>query len=354
MTDVRFDHIEGANPSATLYFSDGEKPAVMTITPATHQTYSLVMQMLVDGSPSAAEIRRLVTPVIDIAQSLKRVSEQVTFDGRNLFFDGDPIPPALNQHMLRICAEKKKGFKAKSFKALLKFLEKLYQNPSENSRQSLYEYIVRYNITLTTDGDMLLYKGVRSDGTSIHSGPGIVDGTSYVKAHLPNTKGSVLEMSRSRVDADTAVGCSTGLHAGTYEYAKGFAQGMLLTVLVNPRDVVSVPDHCSFQKLRVCRYRVLDTTELEYLAPTFDERDECDCEDECKCEYCEFCDELVDNCKCEFCEYGHPVDECECDEDDEDEDEDDEDEGDEDEDRTRYNGACGGKPTYRVPGVNYN
>jgi hypothetical protein len=149
---------------------------------------------------------------------------------------------------------------AQSFVA---FIEKIYSNPSKQSQESLYEFIKRYNISILPDGDFIAYKGVNADGTSRTAGYGIVDGVVFEKANLQNNVGSVVEIPRSKVNADTSVGCSTGLHAGSYEYASSFARGLLLTVKINPRDVVSVPDHESYQKIRVSRYIVLDTTEVQ-------------------------------------------------------------------------------------------
>jgi hypothetical protein len=54
------------------------------------------------------------------------------------------------------------------------------------------------------------------------------------------------------------VGCHTGLHAGTWDYATTFSGDTLLLVKVNPRDVVSVPTDCNWQKIRTCRYTVVD------------------------------------------------------------------------------------------------
>jgi hypothetical protein len=65
-------------------------------------------------------------------------------------------------------------------------------------------------------------------------------------------------MPRSDVQHDPARSCHTGLHVGTYEYAHSYADAALLTVLVNPRDVVSVPTACGATKMRVCRYVVSD------------------------------------------------------------------------------------------------
>ncbi|MDQ2739570.1 MAG: hypothetical protein M3Y35_13360, partial [Actinomycetota bacterium] len=102
-----------------------------------------------------------------------------------------------------------------------------------------------------------------------------------------------------------------GLHVGTFEYAKNFGHKLLICS-VNPRDVVSVPRDCGFQKLRTCRYTVLDeqplrVTETTYRSSVFEDDDEeeiCpDCAepvDFCMCyaDRCDSCGALDDECRC--------------------------------------------------------
>ena len=79
-------------------------------------------------------------------------------------------------------------------------------------------------------------------------------------------------MRRNGVCDDANVGCSSGFHAGSYEYAKGYASGggNLMVVEIDPSDVVSVPFDCDCQKLRTAKYKVvahyetIDATPLEH------------------------------------------------------------------------------------------
>jgi hypothetical protein len=66
-------------------------------------------------------------------------------------------------------------------------------------------------------------------------------------------------MPRNKVDDNKDVGCSKGLHAGTLEYASGYAcdNDKLVLVEIDPADVVSIPTDCEFQKLRTCKYKVV-------------------------------------------------------------------------------------------------
>ena len=98
------------------------------------------------------------------------------------------------------------------------------------------------------------------------------DFTDFYSGKFDNSVGSVLKMRRSNVCDDARHGCSSGFHAGTYEYAKGYASGggHLLVVEINPADVVSVPYDCECQKLRTSEYKVVAVYET-IEAPPLDE-----------------------------------------------------------------------------------
>jgi hypothetical protein len=138
----------------------------------------------------------------------------------------------------------------------------------------LYDWLKDRDFTLTSDGCFLAYKGVIPSGEGYYLS--ISAGSAYVNDELVTGQirqevGDIVTMGRSKVAFDPGVGCSTGLHAGTWEYASSFARGAVLTVKINPRDVVSVPTDCEAQKLRVCRYEIVSETEVEYNEPVWDE-----------------------------------------------------------------------------------
>lgn len=152
--------------------------------------------------------------------------------------------------------------------SLINFTEALYENMNDWVRKQLYAWlnyqIQNGRLTITTEGKFLGYKGLTMKGddvVSIHSGPGIVNGKSYV-GQLNNNPGNVVEISRDYVDSDPTVLCSTGLHVGSYDYAKSFGSVVAL-VEVDPRDVVSVPYDYEGQKLRACKYKVIKLVDNE-------------------------------------------------------------------------------------------
>ena len=138
---------------------------------------------------------------------------------------------------------------------LVKFLEKVYTECEGHTRDNLTRWLNSVgSFTINDEGDIVGYKGVTNDLGSIHHGPAVVDGVA-VNGSVPNKPGSVIEMQRSKVEANPAVACSVGLHVGTWEYASSFGE-TVLQVTVHPRDVVSVPTDCGGQKMRVARYKV--------------------------------------------------------------------------------------------------
>jgi hypothetical protein len=137
------------------------------------------------------------------------------------------------------------------YKPLIKFLGKLMENPSARSVNELYRFLEHKNMPLTSEGNFLAYKGVKENFTDFYSGK------------FDNSVGKTLNMRRNGVCDDANMGCSSGFHAGSYDYAKGYASngGHLMVVEIDPRDVVSVPHDCDCQKLRTSKYVVVGVYE---------------------------------------------------------------------------------------------
>lgn len=198
--------------------------------------------------------------------------------------------PLASQIMEMVRARRKdiNSVKTDDWLSLVNFAELLYDNVDPYIREQLYSWmnyqIKNGRLTLTKEGKFLGYKGCRKYDNvvrSIHSGPGIVNGVPQ-NGHLDNSPGNVIEMAREAVDADRTVTCSTGLHIGTFDYAKSFGEkDALVLVEVDPRDVVSVPDDYNGQKIRACKYKVVKLVEdeltdfsLDFSSPVEDKVDD--------------------------------------------------------------------------------
>ncbi len=160
------------------------------------------------------------------------------FRDNNLWLDGEVVEGVLCDRIL--------GFqKAKlPFEHLIKFIRKLRQNMSYNSRLQLYKFLEHNGHPITTDGNFIAYRGVREDLKDKHSGT------------FDNSPGQICQMPRDQVDDNPNNTCSRGLHVACYDYAKGFGE-RLVEVEVDPRDVVCVPADYNGTKMRTCKFRVV-------------------------------------------------------------------------------------------------
>jgi hypothetical protein len=191
---------------------------------------------------------------------------------------------------------------AKDAEPLLNFIDKLMSNVSANSVNELYSFLSYKSLPITPEGNFLAYKGVKNDfySSSGNKNTVVVQGKVNDQGQILNTLGSTIEVARRSVDDNKDNHCSFGLHVGSFDYAKDWAgsTGRLLVVEVNPADAVSVPTDCSFQKLRVSKYKVhsdITPERKEISEPVYStddsEDDDYDCGDDCgdDCGHCD-CD----------------------------------------------------------------
>jgi len=130
---------------------------------------------------------------------------------------------------------------------LVYFWKKLRKNPSKNSQEMLYGFLEANHHPITSDGNFIAYKKVDRQGTKL------VD--NYTK-NIDNSIGKIVAMPREQVVEDKNQTCSRGLHVAAWQYAQTYSGHVLIEVIVDPTDVVSVPTDYNQQKMRVCRYKV--------------------------------------------------------------------------------------------------
>jgi len=268
-------------------------------------------------------IVRLFDPGVTAAKRFERLTDRVSIANGKVYFDGDHVDNVITDQILRFLEADE------DFMPLVNFMDKLYQNPEADSRENLYRWIrARESIVITPDGDFIAYKGLYAEtdenGTfykSCHAGTAMVNGVVFENQQIPQRIGDTVEMPRSEVEFNPAVGCSTGLHAGTFDYSATYGNAKV-RVAINPRDVVSVPSY-EEQKIRVCRYVVIDVadsqidTEPVYVVQDvtpYDELDiDPDLEDDEPCDYCGQYDcegECEDYDEDDDDDYGCGVDDC--------------------------------------------
>ncbi len=207
------------------------------------------------GTVNAEDVVDLFDVGAAVSKRFEKLSDRVSVKDGRIYLDGDAMESGLTKQVLRFMDE------GEDFRPLVNFMEKIETNPNVHSRTQAWDWLNNHDFTLLPNGDVVGYKGVRSDGkggfVSGFQGHAIVDGED-VNGYIPTNVGSVIEMPRSEVQWDPSSACASGLHFGTFEYAKGYASGAMLKVAVNPRDIVSVPTDAGGEKMRCCRYEILE------------------------------------------------------------------------------------------------
>lgn len=138
------------------------------------------------------------------------------------------------------------------------------------------------------DGNIIGYKAVREDWFDKYS------------AQISNKVGETVKLDRRLVDDDRMKDCSYGFHVGSKSYVSSFGyqdKDHVVEVVVNPKNIVSVPSEGAANKIRVCEYFIkqeLPWEEFMNLEPEiyydddddeieeddFDDEDDFDLEDE--------------------------------------------------------------------------
>lgn len=199
-----------------------------------------------------------IIDLIDIKRAVEAQSGGlVQIKGNTVYYGGKAVHSTLTTRMVDMLSE---GF---SVDPLIKFMEKLYQNPSKTAVDGLYDFLEAARIPITPDGNFLAYKKVRSDYYDIHSGT------------MFNGVGTVMKMHRFEVVEDPNVTCAAGLHVCSESYLPHFGDthnSRVVVCEVEPQNVVAVPKDYANAKMRVCEYKVVgevtqDKTKTYFSAP---------------------------------------------------------------------------------------
>jgi hypothetical protein len=160
-----------------------------------------------------------------------------------LTFAGVELHDALANKVLQFMG------RGEDFKPLVAFLDDLYKNSVQDSREQFFNFCEKHGITITDRGTVLLYKSIRRDNLK-----------DWHSNTFVNKPGAHFKKEEFEVDQNPDASCSKGWHAGTLEYAKQFNAGdnqMIVVVEVWPRYIRSVPTDCECQKVRLLEYDVI-------------------------------------------------------------------------------------------------
>jgi hypothetical protein len=217
------------------------KPVVV---PASDPCYEQVVEMLKNPEATEEALEGIIFAKAKRVEAAIFGEGDFALDNGVVTFKGATLPHVLSERLLSMARE---GFDVSPLK---KFVENLFQNPSNRVFQQLYGFIDHGQMAITPDGCFLAYKKVRPDFLDIHSGK------------FDNSVGKTLSMPRIMVDDDPHNTCSSGFHVCSYDYLGHFGGDVdagyhVVTCKVNPKDVVSVPVDYNNTKMRVCAYEVI-------------------------------------------------------------------------------------------------
>jgi transcriptional regulator with XRE-family HTH domain len=161
-----------------------------------------------------------------------------------VFYNGTPIHNSLTTRILALIRE------GKSVSKMLKFMDKLYENPDRFAIDELYDWLDGCKLPITDDGRFSAYKRVRSDYKDIHSGT------------IDYSVGQIVFMQRSDVCKDRTQTCEAGLHFCSGAYIPQFGSSQMdndrvMLVAINPADVVSIPNDYDYSKGRAWQMEVI-------------------------------------------------------------------------------------------------
>lgn len=221
-----------------------------------HGNYRLLLEAVTEGDEERFMNNYSVKQVVTAAVA-KMAAFGVTVEEDKVLWNGKELNNAL---VARILEFQKTGLK---FEPLVNFLANMLENPSNRAIEELYPFLENECLPITEDGHFLAYKTVQSDYFSKTSGKlTLLQGKENDRGQIYNGVGEVIECPRNEVDDVAGRTCSNGLHAGALAYAGpggvfNSSGDKVVIVKINPKDAVSVPADHNAQKLRVCKYEVV-------------------------------------------------------------------------------------------------
>ena len=180
--------------------------------------------------------------IMEIGHNIQNWSEDnFRFTDGVLYYGDEQIHDVITDRIIDLICNKF------SFKNMLRFLERLYKNPSYRAIQQLYTFMVHKHLPITPDGYILMYKAITNDWHDKWT------------QKLDYRIGQSPSMPRHQVEDNPDCPCGPGLHAGSIEFVKGYgsAGDRTIIVKVDPANVVSIPKDSDCQKVRTCGFEIV-------------------------------------------------------------------------------------------------
>jgi len=274
-------------PNDVTVIIDGKHKRIRKDSPDAELVIALVKQY--NSCNILTEREDIVTKIEELCNPAKKIEfnsdGRFEFDGNSAMYlkgTSDPIPEFLAKKLLEYID------KGLNVEALVNFWKNTLLNPDKGVRQQLFGFLEHNGHPITDKGYFLAYKAVKvarkydaetgEEVVSIrydeNTGERIEETLNqsmtfkpyHSGAHGMTVKvGEPITMPREECDSDPEVTCSAGLHVGSMEYVHdfGYSGGVILEVLVSPRNVVAVPTDYNNTKMRTCEYYPIAITNGE-------------------------------------------------------------------------------------------
>jgi len=174
-----------------------------------------------------------ISEVVRLLNLKNEVSDCVKIsDDNKMKMDGEEVPVGF--------AKKLANSIVYDTEVIKKFKNRLDENSSKSAKKNLLKFLSYNGACLLEDGRFLAYKYVKNNFHDLYSGT------------LDYSPGKVVTMPRDSVVENPEISCASGLHVGSWEYSFRSSYKMIICV-IDPVDVVSVPNDYDCQKMRCCK-----------------------------------------------------------------------------------------------------
>lgn len=182
-------------------------------------------------------------PLVDVAQVVREFGQgRVLVENGQVKFNGEVVRGTIVDRIMMMI---KDGF---DVNPLVKFLDRLMNNPSKRAVDGLYEFLEKTSLPITDDGRFVAYKIVGPDYMDLYSNT------------IRNAPGDTPSVARNQVDDNPDKTCSHGLHVCSEAYLPHYGNvgggNRVVLCLIDPADVVAIPRDYDAAKMRVCAYSV--------------------------------------------------------------------------------------------------
>ena len=228
----------GENLSIAVVDSKTKLPSWKSMH-ASHPSFKLIVRSLKNKNWDRA------VRLFDLAQLIADKSQgKVTVKKDGVYYNGTLIDSSLTKRILQLIKE------GKPVSHMLKFMDRLYQNPQKFAIDELYDWLAGSKLPITDDGRFTAYKVVRNDYKDGYTGT------------IDNSPGQIVFMLRTDVCTDRHNTCAIGLHfcSGAYVPSYGVTTSSdhrVMQLAIDPADVVSIPTDYNFTKGRTWQYEVI-------------------------------------------------------------------------------------------------